>query len=179
MKNVRELIEASFEDLVCECGLPQVTVSDICKRAGVSRKTFYTHYVDKFDVLERVFRRDIYDAFEHNIRFAWRHGIDTNITLLDLYEKLYEKKDFYLNAMTYEGQNSLQKFFEKNTALLSAGLMKDLGTDSLELEYAACYYSSAHVGLLRKWIAEDMSVPPEELVRYYQNAQALLSPRDA
>lgn len=177
MKNAKYLIEKAFEELVCEQGLQQVTVSDVCKKAGVSRKTFYAYYDDKFDVLEQVFRKDIYDSFESNIRFAWKHGIDTNITLIDLYEKLYEKKAFYLNAMTFEGQNSLRNFFVKSTASLSGGLIKDLGTDSLELEYAACYFASAHAGFLQKWIAEDMSVPPEELVRYYQKALDLLAKR--
>lgn len=50
VKNVSKMrmLDALF-DLVEEKAFKDVTVSDICARAGVSRQTFYRHFASKFD----------------------------------------------------------------------------------------------------------------------------------
>jgi AcrR family transcriptional regulator len=42
----KEALEAALLDLVATDDLAQITISDITKRAGVSRSTFYEHYTD-------------------------------------------------------------------------------------------------------------------------------------
>jgi AcrR family transcriptional regulator len=42
----KESLEAALLELVATRDLPQITISDITKLAGVSRSTFYEHYAD-------------------------------------------------------------------------------------------------------------------------------------
>ena len=42
----KDALEAALLDLVADRDLAQISVSDITKRAGVSRSTFYEHYAD-------------------------------------------------------------------------------------------------------------------------------------
>jgi AcrR family transcriptional regulator len=42
----KEALEAALLELVATRDLPQITISDITKWAGVSRSTFYEHYTD-------------------------------------------------------------------------------------------------------------------------------------
>lgn len=50
----QDKIIKSFVAIAKEKGVATVTVSDIIKRADVNRSTFYRHYVDKFDLIEKV-----------------------------------------------------------------------------------------------------------------------------
>ncbi|MBY8862315.1 TetR/AcrR family transcriptional regulator [Nocardia sp. CA2R105] len=46
----RSALEAALWELVAEHDLTQISISDITKRAGVNRSTFYEHYTDVHDL---------------------------------------------------------------------------------------------------------------------------------
>lgn len=52
-------------ELLCECPYAQVTVSALCRRAGVPRKAFYRYFDGKDDVLDAVVDRQfaLYESF--------------------------------------------------------------------------------------------------------------------
>ncbi|MGL3600309.1 TetR/AcrR family transcriptional regulator, partial [Veillonella sp. ZSJB6] len=49
----KQLIKSAFLELIDEHGFEAVTVKAITERAGINRGTFYSHYVDKFDLMEK------------------------------------------------------------------------------------------------------------------------------
>lgn len=50
----RQAIQAAFVDLVLAEGFERITVSELAKRAMVNRQTFYKHYLDKYDLAEKM-----------------------------------------------------------------------------------------------------------------------------
>ena len=53
VKRTRQLIQDAFVALVGEKGFENVTVQHIAERAPVNRATFYSHYHDKYDLLDK------------------------------------------------------------------------------------------------------------------------------
>ena len=53
IKNKRE-IEAAFIRLLEEKQFSKITIADICLASLTSRSTFYSHYLDKYDLLEKI-----------------------------------------------------------------------------------------------------------------------------
>lgn len=49
----QRLIKEAFYDLIKEKGFEHITVKDITERAMISRNTFYLHYADKFELLNK------------------------------------------------------------------------------------------------------------------------------
>ena len=47
-------IRHAFIDLLHKYELEQITVQQISDLADVNRSTFYTHYIDKYDLLEKL-----------------------------------------------------------------------------------------------------------------------------
>lgn len=47
-------IHAAFMEMLLKIGFDAVTVKDITEQANISRKTFYLHYVDKYDLLNSI-----------------------------------------------------------------------------------------------------------------------------
>lgn len=47
-------LREAFLSLLLERGFDAITVKDLTERANVSRKTFYLHYLDKYDLLNAV-----------------------------------------------------------------------------------------------------------------------------
>lgn len=50
----RQLINAALADLLQEKALEKITVTDIVRRAGINRGTFYVHYLNVPDVLQHL-----------------------------------------------------------------------------------------------------------------------------
>ena len=50
-----ELIIKNFKDLVFEKGFEKTYVQDICEKARISRNTFYAHYIDKYQLVDKLF----------------------------------------------------------------------------------------------------------------------------
>lgn len=49
-KNIRK----AFLDCTKEIGFHKTRVSDICQKASISRNTFYDHYLDKYDLIDKL-----------------------------------------------------------------------------------------------------------------------------
>ena len=52
LRYTKECIYRSFLELVAEKAVSDITVIELCERAGVSRKTFYKYYSDQFGLLQ-------------------------------------------------------------------------------------------------------------------------------
>ncbi len=50
-------IRQALTELLPSKGLAGITVSDICRAAQINRGTFYSHYTDKFDLMEKQVER--------------------------------------------------------------------------------------------------------------------------
>ena len=53
-RRTKTQIEMAFFRLLKKKGFKALTVQDISKSAGVGRSTFYSHYYDKYDLLEKL-----------------------------------------------------------------------------------------------------------------------------
>ena len=62
-----ELIINSFLDCINHTSFEETTVSMICEKARISRHSFYTHYVDKYALLEKLYK-NLEDRFNGTIK---------------------------------------------------------------------------------------------------------------
>src|SRR2546428_4009813 len=54
VKRTRKLLMDAFSELLHEKGFGALTLQDVAERATVNRATFYAHFTDKYDLLDRV-----------------------------------------------------------------------------------------------------------------------------
>ena len=74
----KKLIKVAFTKLLKEKGFNNITVSDITNMAKINRGTFYLHYTDKFDLLEKLENDSIEDlkelllqCYKHKANLCW------------------------------------------------------------------------------------------------------------
>ena len=96
------LIKDAFVELMDQKGFRKITVNDIAERAMISRSTFYLHYADKYELLNKVTDEAIfsilnlvkpeahivngslnYDGFRENLDAIF-HAIEKNSLLYKL-----------------------------------------------------------------------------------------------
>lgn len=157
-------IKKSFLTLMAEVGFDAVTVTDIIKEANVNRTTFYSHYKDKYDLMEQV-----EDEF-------W------NPMLLYMMERMEQENDFieniskwisYIVNYYYENRTSLILFAgEKGNPNywnhFSVKVQKLLNETSMKkqlkipVEYAIASFVGAASNMLMVWAKHGFQETPEE-----------------
>ena len=56
----KKLIKTALSELIQEKGFDHVSITDLTQRANINRGTFYLHYQDKYDLLEK-FENEVLD----------------------------------------------------------------------------------------------------------------------
>lgn len=82
-KKTEKLIVDSFLSCVDEFGFENTFVSTICDKAMINRKTFYLHYLDKYDLLDRIYM-DLKDELMNSLS---KEAV-INLGKSDLYESV-------------------------------------------------------------------------------------------
>lgn len=164
----KKLIE-SFKQLTKEEMVDKITIKEITDGAGVIRSTFYYHFQDKYELIERIFQTEILQPLFPLLD----NNMITEMTLL-IFKNLEKEKSFYRKLSYMEGQNSFEEIVQRSirNALLThmekniveqtrQVLKKHFGW--LSLEQIADYYASSMTFIVINWIKAEIEVTPEQV----------------
>ena len=144
-------------------GFDSITVKTICDTAGISRKSFYVYFQDKYDVITQTFIEDGI-ATVYTLR---EYGLNSTSIMTGMYGNMLRKKDFYLKAIHIQGRHSLLNIMTQEIQKMNRKLLKTQSMDEVDKEYISYYFAASHAMILLKWISEGMVVPPEKMAYYF------------
>jgi AcrR family transcriptional regulator len=81
VRRTRKLIVDAFFSLMAEKSLQSISVQDIAERATINRATFYSHFDDKYALMDWVLRDLFHDALTQRLGPEPRFSLD-NLRLL-------------------------------------------------------------------------------------------------
>lgn len=158
VKYTRMVLKESFINLLEEKDISQITIKEICENADINRATFYAHYSDQYDLI-----RKIEDEFHDNIR-AYLDELDQNnpnVKPVSLAEKIFEyiKKNAKLCKLLLSERGGLN-FQKRIMMLVYDTIINELtGNNNItkeEAEYVYSFTITGCVGIVQKWLDEDM-----------------------
>ena len=62
--DIKEILANGLLDLCHKKDLSQITVKDLLEATGVSRQTFYNHFLDKNDLIQYIYNHKIINHFK-------------------------------------------------------------------------------------------------------------------
>ena len=83
VKRTRNLILGAFNDLLAEKSFDAISVQDVTEKAQINRATFYKHFVDKYELLDRWVERQFRHEIETRVLDACHYTSD-NLRVLIL-----------------------------------------------------------------------------------------------
>lgn len=171
----RTAIKGAFTDLINEMGFDAITVRHLTEKANINRSTFYLHYKDKYDLLEKS-EQEIMERLEElsknvkNLTTKELHLLYTGNKpfpfIIKLAEYFQENAAFLKAILGPKGDSSFQikikLFIEKNMVdkILS---MIDEEQIRIPLDVFTAYIVSAHFGVILHWINTGTKQSPEEI----------------
>jgi AcrR family transcriptional regulator len=164
-----DAIKKSFKELVVDRPINKLTVSDICLKAGVSRKTFYLHFHDMNSVVEMIFRDEVLQPIRDVERALPVREIKSasQLILERMYQSIYENRLYYECILKYAGQNSFQDMAISTMTEMNMQVLKDCGLSKHETEYMAYFFAAAQTMFLIKWVSDKMVVPPKQMAKFF------------
>ncbi len=148
--------------MVRKTPLAKVRVSDLCARCGADRRTFYYHFIDKYDLVAWIFTRDYISSLEaEQGQFTLQHSIN-------ILGKMARNKDFYKAVFTDNSQNAVRHYTYSYFYKLGTDAMKEhFAIDILppEMEYAVMHHSHATVEITIEWLLGEHDYTPEQFAR--------------
>lgn len=160
----KKAIAQAMKELMQEMPFDKITAGDIVERSGVSRKTFYYHFKDKYDLVNWIFSSEIIDGIVENTSLE---------SLSDCYLKLCRyisaNRAFCRNALSANGQNCptqyLHSYVDKQVRILCTEAVEKKILSEDDIRFFVDYYYNAFIGVLKAWINSDEQETPEMIVK--------------
>jgi AcrR family transcriptional regulator len=155
-KMTRECIEAALILLMAEKEYSEITISEIVKRAGVSRTAYYRNYESKEDILKNLLHSVIVAIYGAMKQFSY-------VTE----QKLYWKTLFVTTKAYAESFCALLKagfgriILEEITQQMTNSITKDDAKD----KYDMIFWSGAIYNVLANWVQDGMKQTEDEMVQ--------------
>ena len=164
----KDLLTASFKELVLRVPFEKITIKMITDGAGVIRPTFYKHFQDKYEVLEWIFQKEIADK----IQVLIDNDMEEDIFRL-LCSCLEKDRAFYKKAYEITGQNSFEELMSDYLYQMFLTLQNKypLKTpsplDVLTKEAIARFYTFGLADSLKYWITLNNAYTVEDITTAY------------
>ena len=83
----KEQLEITAKDLFWKHGFKKVSIDEICKKSNVSRKTFYTFYGNKNDLIMYIYNKMVNEAY-----VIYEGIIESDLAFSEKLEKILNQK---------------------------------------------------------------------------------------
>ncbi len=170
----KQLIKTAFLDLIDEHGFEAVTVKAITERAGINRGTFYSHYVDKFDLMEKLIEVIFQEAERKLVKqiprvFGDQRGPKAHELLVPFIRFIEENKILMKPLLGPNGdpqfQARLRSYMHAALFHRSPTVLFDETKSLVPSDYLVSYISSAHMGVIYEWLYSDRLETAEDIAR--------------
>lgn len=171
-KRSKEYIEGAFLQLLQRKPIEKISVTELCQRAGVNRSTFYAHYLDVYDLMDRVT-----ESFVHRLFYDMIEGLGKPMGVGSdgAYDLVMKALDVTLK------DRDLCRLLMRARTNISVRLMDEVVnwcanryaaySDNRNADYRADYTMviGGAIVLWYDWIRSDFAAPKENLTRAITN----------
>ena len=161
-----------MKQLMRSMPIEKITTNGILEIAGVSRRSFYRYFKDKYDLTQWMLFRDWDTAL------GIHGGIYSAAQLTSYLEIIRDRQLFYKRVYADEINSLLPKFiFGQEAARIRSLVMEHLGVQTLSetQELAVLYHVNGCIGTVIAWAHGGYRTPPQQLAGlHYAMLAALL-----
>ena len=186
----KQQIKNAFTKLLKEKGMDSLTISEIAKDANINRGTFYLHYIDKYDLLEKLENEVIEELTKILLSDDSNDDIENPYSIDDLIDIIpynailnalyYVKSDFeFIEALTGSGGDPM--FVERFKRIIEKLILIQIEkTDKLNFsmkglpeDYAREILLSSATAIILLWIKKGALESPEVIAEMLSKAKQI------
>lgn len=149
-----ERIEKAFISFLETKDLHQITVSDICKAAGINRSTFYANYLDVYDLADKIINK-LYNEVK-GLYYDELCNSNEKSDYLKLFYHVKDNQSWYKTYFKLDGDKN-------NSILFYNKRLSDEFFDGQNIDYHVEFFRNGFNSLIKMWLYNGCIESPEEL----------------
>lgn len=158
----QEAIKKALLELMSEKKFDNITIQDIADRANINRATVYLHYLDKFDLLDKMIEEHIVNMSTICETEADLDWFESTVHCIEYLEENYL---FFSTMLASEGASFFRnQFVEHNIKEFKKDIDITKGKNKGHSEeIVAEFVANAYVGVVEWWIKNEMPYSSREM----------------
>jgi len=161
----RKLIMDAFIELSTKKDFKDITIKDITTNATINRATFYSHFIDKFDLLDKVLSESI---MKEVIQEVSKHELINEETIQAIFLSIIKFQISLRNQChrSYEAfTTQIETIFKQELQVFFAEIGKNQWSNQyIDVEASAVMLSWALYGAAMHWL-QNQNTQPEDYVK--------------
>ena len=157
--NTASLMDEALLLLLEQKEFDQITVKELCQKAGVNRTTFYLHYENMNDLLEETIDK-INDRFKESLSAVPAGDPSKEVLTCEKYLKPYlgfikenmrAYRVIHAKEHLFESQRTFESFYET----IFSPALTHFGVKENEKKYVFSFYTQGTVAIIGKWLEDN------------------------
>src|SRR5690625_1642603 len=172
----KQLLKDALLMLIQEEGFENITVKKLTERAKINRSTFYAHFYNKYDLLEKTIDEELLSFAEEVAPKSDDDLMITHITTsiyLRATQYIYKQADLFKIMMGQSGIPAFQQQFLQIIKKYMATHLEKFHSkqDKMEIpmELFISYIAHAYIGVISYWLESGMQYSPEYVAQKLAN----------
>lgn len=164
VRYTRMVIEQSFLALLKEKPAAKVTVTELCEKAQINRATFYKHYLDVQDLLEKI-EENLFNQIRESFGSEKVKLKEFLVRMMD-YTKAHQERYMALGGENGDPNLMAKTFlvcYESAYPLVEQNMP---GMKESERQMLYHFLSQGSGGILTWWIKTGMQEKPEDVAQF-------------
>ncbi len=167
IRRTKRMLKQGLALMMAEKNFKDITVKDITDKVDLNRSTFYLHYADTYDLLEKL-ENDTLDDFQNMIDANFSAD-KTQVSLIPMFEAIA--------SYIYENSDTCKIIFENrasgNFFVKFRKLIEDNGTKIINkkfptakkenMEYFFAFITYGSIGIMKQWVNDSMKLSKNSL----------------
>lgn len=169
VRKTKKLIKDSLTQLMRKKGVKDITVRELSELADINRGTFYTHYKDVFDLLDKI-EQEMFEEFNTTISSYSPKDVIYNPgdILNQIFNFLEGNAEICISLI---GKNGDIAFVDRLKELVRYKFLHEwMGDEYIpNKEYFCSFIISGFVGMIQYWLETGTKESPEQMTEMSTN----------
>lgn len=155
----KQALARALKELMQEKSFEKISISDICTRCDMNRKSFYYHFIDKYDLVNWIFDTEFITMIQ-----SVMHE-DSWTVIYSICNLLYDNRVFYKKALQIQGQNSFQEHFQEMMSFVVSNRIEDLSGIDKDSVFQINFFTDAIVATFKRWLLKNAEMAPDDVAK--------------
>lgn len=156
----KRALAQSLKSLMGKRSFSKISVADLCENCGMSRKSFYYHFQDKYDLVHWIFQVEFIQTIQDKGQLSsWE-------LFSQLCRYFYRERDFYRRAIQIQGQNSFRDCFCEAISPAIEDMASDWMDGGRDKKFYTTFFGDAILTSVLRWLSSPQSEPPEQYLEH-------------
>ncbi|MFC3927433.1 dihydroxyacetone kinase transcriptional activator DhaS [Streptococcus caprae] len=167
----KKKIARAFKETLTEKEFEKVSVTDIMETAQMRRQTFYSHFLDKYELLEWIFKTELQEQIIDNLNYISGIGL-----LHEVFYFFEQNRSFYKALFAVQTQNDFLSYFQDYCLQMVVKIVAEYGQEHLVTipQEEKNFFFHYHAAALAQTIKSNLNQPDVDFFALAQYTETLL-----